>query len=142
MNRLTSALVVLTVFVTASCVDVNGGAVELSWAITKADGTRTSDCADVGIARVRLVGEPVDGSALPSVDDDWPCDAFHGTTAFDIPEGSYSFSIEVVCTDGMLVQTAQVPAPIVRKITLGNVAQLDALLIVTDDTGQACGPMP
>jgi hypothetical protein len=126
----------------AACVDVNGGAVELSWAIKKADGQPVNDCDAARISRVTLHAVPVAPTTGSELADSWSCDAFHGTTLFNIPAGQYALSI-TLCDGTGLTQTGRVPAPIVRDITKGDVVELDALLIVTNVNGEACStPTP
>lgn len=126
----------------AACVDVNGGAVELSWSIRSADGQALT-CDSSEIARVRLTAASVDETG-ERVFDDWPCDPPHGTTLFNIREGRYSLTIEPLCADRSIAD-ATVPPPIVRDIVEGEVAQLNALLIVVQPqtVGEsACGGTP
>jgi hypothetical protein len=131
----------------AGCVDISGGAVELSWGITKPNGDIVRDCAGVGLAKVRLEGYAAPGpcggpGTSPAFLAEWPCSEFHGSTEFNIAEGRYCMFITPVCANVADTPSASVPSPIVRQITLGEVAQLNALLIVTDDTGEACAPVP
>lgn len=121
------------------CVDVNGGAVELSWSIRTVDGRALDDpCRVSGIARVRLDAEEVGVAQPVRKFRSWSCGAFHGTTLFEIPEGTYSLSVVPLCGDGVTRADATVPAPIVRDVVEGEVAQLNALLIVVPATGNAC----
>ena len=110
----------------AGCVDINGGAVELRWEIGQVDGSKTT-CGETQVARVRLCATPEDGGA--ALCNDWLCSDYQGATAFDIPSGRYALSIAPLCTDGS-TPSAAVPAPIVRDISNGDVAQLNTLLIV------------
>jgi hypothetical protein len=134
----------LLVLALQSCVDVNGGAVELSWAIRRENGTPGS-CAEAGVARIQLCarqeGQP-DAPCAPV--DEWPCETYRGTTRFDIPPGRYAFSIVPICRSGAESPhpNTRVPAPIVRDITEGDVAELDALLIVAGDANLVCASLP
>lgn len=120
------------------CVDVNGGAVELGWIIRRSDGEGLS-CSQAGIAAVRL--EAVSQSSDRSIYQSWACAAKRGTTLFDIPEGRYALSITPTCA-GKEPAFAQVPPPVVRDIVMGEVAQLNVLLISVPGSGAACGGSP
>jgi hypothetical protein len=130
------------------CVDVRGGAVELSWTIRTEEGGSCS-CARAEIDRIELLGTRCDhllsggicGAPCPNNPDmicpagperliTWTCEEGHGTTVFDIPEGRWAFEIEAVTMNGLSAQAA-VPEPIVRDVVTGEVAMLDALLITT-----------
>jgi hypothetical protein len=120
----------------AGCVDVSGGAVELSWTFYDREGTRRS-CAAAGVDRLRLEGVVVDGSDAPAYAVEWPCDEGRGATPFDIQPGRYAFRLAPICKTGVL--DATVPEPIVRDIVEGDVASLRALLIVGNQPeGLAC----
>src|SRR5262245_60414948 len=80
-----------------TCVEINGGAVEISWVIRSQAGSAITDCgcADPAIAKVRLVlvgrGEP--GSAINGATPcagqaqcDFACSRQTGSTAFNIQE--------------------------------------------------------
>jgi hypothetical protein len=129
----------------SACVDVNGGAVELSWSIRTENGD-SSSCGNANIARVELCGRDLSmpgdldaGSASCAVRDSWACGDQHGTTAFDIKPGRYELSITPICPSPDDVTMATVPAPIVRDISEGDVAQLNALLIIGNGAdGVAC----
>jgi hypothetical protein len=108
----------------AGCVDINGGAVEVRWEIRQADGDQTS-CGDTKVAEVVLCARPVEGG--PATCRYWPCTEYQGTTAFSIEPGRYALSIAPRCATG--IPNANVPAPILRDITNGNVTELNTLLI-------------
>jgi len=128
-----------------ACVDVNGGAVELSWEIRANDGSRR-DCTDEGIVQVNLCAQSCDvqvagacaGDVLCPVET-WACSGEHGATQFEIPAGPSALSIQPICDDGTLAN-GTVPDPIVRTIANGRVTQLNALLIVVPTLGRACDP--
>jgi hypothetical protein len=128
MIRYQAAKFLIALVCLASCVDVNGGAVELRWEIRKTDGNRTS-CADAGVARVRLIAAPLSGA--PPIYRTWNCDDHQAATAFDLPPGRYALSIQSVCSgeDAGVQAAERVPEPILRDITSGNVAELNTLLI-------------
>lgn len=108
---------------------------ELSWDIRTLDGERTT-CEAWRIDTVQLRcqepkgASPCTGARLPT----WECSDYGGATRFVIPDGLWKFSIDVRCGDGSPA-AVRVPDPIVREIRTGEVAQLNALLIVVE---QAC----
>jgi hypothetical protein len=125
-------LSVLSILV--GCVEVSGGAVELSWTIRDIEGKACS-CGESAIESVELLATPCDelaedGSCLGDerVADTWPCDALRGSTAFDIPEGRWAFEIRAVVTDPIASDPRE-PSPIIRDVLSGEVTHLDALLI-------------
>jgi hypothetical protein len=136
-------------------VDVNGGAVELSWSIHKTDGTQSS-CAEANLAQVALCLRSCDAFAaglcrrqLPDgtlVDDmqcpfvTFSCDRLHGSTAFEIPPGRKELWIRPLCANATVLATAQVPESLLRDVTEGEVTELNALLITVPSQGPACGP--
>ena len=120
------------------CVDVRGGAVELSWTIRTEEGGSCS-CARAEIDRIELLATPCDllesdGTCVGSPQHrnawTWSCQESHGTTLFDIPEGRWGFKIEAFTMNDLPAEAA-VPPPIVRDVVTGEVAMLDALLITT-----------
>jgi hypothetical protein len=121
------------------CVDVNGGAVELSWSIFTVGGDATT-CEVSRIDHVTLVYTNTDADAGGSGQfaRSFPCSDGKGATSFTIPRGRYAIEIQPKCADESDADTT-VPSPIVRDIVDGEVAQLNALLIVVDDPqGVAC----
>ncbi len=133
----------------AGCVDVNGGAVELRWEIRDINGHGVT-CADSGLEQVRLRAIPVDGGGDVKCEGGerckiFACAAYYGSTAFEIPAGRYSLAIEVVCpvdVDASVAEgpSASVPAPIIRDISNGNVAELNTLLIEKQFLNQTICP--
>ena len=133
-----------------SCVNVEGGAVELSWEIRTADGVRPdSPCEVSGIAQVGLCirGCADDAAAaepgtctgeLICPQTRWECEKFTGSTRFDVGTGPAELFIEAYCQDGTKAQGVQVPSPIVRRIALGQVTQLNALLITLPAADAPC----
>jgi hypothetical protein len=132
-----------------ACVDVEGGAVELSWEIRTAQGGRPDQpCATSGIAEIGLCirGCGADPAAEPGTCTGelicpharWECEKFTGSTRFDVSTGPAELFIEAYCQDGTKAQGVQVPGPIVRTIAFGQVAQLNALLITLPATDPAC----
>jgi hypothetical protein len=132
------------------CVAVDGGAVELSWDIRDADGQPLdSPCTAARIAQVGLCARRCDLDAsfagncqgeLVCPKAQWSCEKLTGSTRFDLPEGPTELFIEAYCEDGSKARGVQVPSPIVRSISAGQVAQLNALLITLppSEAGAAC----
>lgn len=143
-------LAMLQAVTSVACVEVNGGAAELSWSVRTFDGARVeedchtdadSDEPKVHLEGIRLAWKAVaDGEDGASMEpDDWkqfPCADGRGITEFSIPPGQQMFWIVPVC-DGAILPAAgsfQVPPPIVRTVREGTVTTLDALLVVADES--------
>jgi hypothetical protein len=129
----------------AACVDVDGGAVELSWKLRPASSSledKFVDC-DSGqpgtnpVTRIRLDWD-VNG-VLGSRS--WRCDDNHGVTGFDLPEGEALLSIAPVCAEGPASEaTYTAPAPIMRRVIAGDTVTLGAVEIVLQVS--YCGQQP
>jgi hypothetical protein len=137
-----------------ACVDVNGGAVELSWSIRTVEGTQSdcgSDNANIGSVSlcvrscdVQVAGicmhmtdtGPVDDTVCP--ESTWSCSRLHGDTHFDIAPGPKELWITAGCDDGSAARVT-VPESIVRDVVEGEVTELNALLITWEPSaGKAC----
>jgi hypothetical protein len=126
----------------AGCVQVDGGAVELSWSLRTFEGESITSCGDAAIARVRLCwisleldgGEAQDG-CRPQNSREFACGNESGITGFDLPPGRTSLFVQPICLDGSAARegTYDVPAPIVRTVQEGKVVTLSSLLIVASD---------
>ena len=123
-----------------SCVDVEGGAVEIRWAINDANGIRIS-CADAGFSDVRLFLAPQNGpdaglTACPTDPCTFPCTSTVGTTAFVIDAGTYEMWIRPIDinTGEALGETEGVTTPptIVREVIRGELTELGVYLIAVD----------
>jgi hypothetical protein len=128
----------------SACVPINGGAVEISWAIRSTAGSAITDCgcADPSISRVRLVlvgmGGAIDGATpcAGKAQCDFSCQRQTGSTAFDITEthGTEKYEISVVALDaqGAEIPKEQVmtPAPILRDVVRGQPTEVEAFQIV------------
>jgi len=135
-----------------ACVEINGGAAEFSWSIRSPAGTasacdlrETDSGADrPDILSVQLCWEAVPDAGSPSLVCNrgrravFDCTLSRGATDFVIAGGRTAFWVEPLCFDGEPLEAGavDVPAPIVRDVIRGQVATLDALLIVAD--AQAC----
>lgn len=127
----------LWVVTNTGCVDVDGGAVEVSWTVRTFEGNTTS-CGAVGLERIRVCWQALetDASSLGQCRE-FACSASRGITKFAIVPGRTALFLEPVCSDGMLARNYQVPPPIVRVIKEGEVATLNQLLIVAS-TNRDC----
>lgn len=134
------------------CAEVDGGAVELSWKLRPASSSLADKFVDCDLAgddgvrppgitgsvtRIRLdwqVGER-DGFAS------WPCDDNHGVTGFDLPEGDALLSVTPECGDvPASPDTYTAPAPVQRRVNLGDTVSLGAVELVLQVS--YCGSQP
>lgn len=132
----------------AGCVDIDGGAVEVSWAIFSRDGRAINDCACASprVSFVRLHLESVTDSALqPCAGVNacrFSCGRKTGATPFMIPPGQYLMSLVPLGTDGTDIAAAtttqdprpsvQRPAPQWRSVVRGQPTQLEAFMLEAD----------
>ena len=123
------------------CVEINGGAVEVSWAIFARDGRAITDCrcADPSIAFVRLnlVSDP-DGASQPCAGLEgcrFACDRKTGATPFLVPPGQYLMSLVPVDASGNDVPigasatSIDSPAPQSRAVVRGQPTELEAFML-------------
>lgn len=117
---------------------VDGGAIELSWSLRSFTGDPIDQCANAGIDTIRVWWEADDETGRPAFTD-FVCEESRGVTGFEVPEGATRVWVEPVCTDGTEAApgTYQAPAPIVRDVSNGDVITLNALLIVVSDNTKA-----
>jgi hypothetical protein len=127
------------------CNDVSGGAVELSWKLRGTAGsTETFLTCEIdrpgtgNIEKIRLDWN-VDGVAASR---EWPCDDGHGTTGFELPEGTALLQVSPVCAmHDAAPDTYTAPAPEQRTVIAGNTISLggvELLLEVSSCDQQAC----
>jgi hypothetical protein len=135
MNIHAHARVVVTIFTClslhASCADVSGGAVELSWLLRPSNGDESvcsdqSCCQTSRVAQMRLnwsvAGNP--GS------DAWRCDDNRAVTKFEIPPGDATLWVAPECACGPATpDTYEAPAPVVRTLVVGEVVSLNAVVV-------------
>ena len=130
----------------AGCIEIDGGAVELSWSLRSFDGDEVDPdpCNMARVDEVRVCWQSVeDGAATTGVcesSESFPCAEENGVSGFEIDPGSTAFWIEPICRDGDTadVGTYQVPPPIVRTVAEGRIVTLNSLLIVVTPTGESC----
>lgn len=138
----------LCLLVHGGCVDVNGGAVELSWRLRPASSSlpdKFVDCTSgqpgTGpVARIRLGWEMQDGTGRVG-EASWRCDDNYGVTGFDLPEGEALLEVQPECLDGpATADTYTAPAPQRRRVILGDTVSLGAVEIVLQVS--YCGQQP
>lgn len=127
----------------AGCIEIDGGAVELSWSLRSFDGDRVRSCQLALIEEVRVCWESVEGGTSVGVcagSESFPCGEENGVSGFEIDPGRAAFWIEPICTDGSPADPGsyQVPPPIVRTVEDGKIVTLNSLLIVVTPFGTSC----
>lgn len=141
-------MLVLGLAAAGACVEVNGGAVELSWSLRTFEDTTTS-CAQANVNEIRLIWEDAsdspDGGNRPGTHADFDCVENRGVTGFDVPEGDQLLRVQPICEDGnpATEHTYEVPPPILRQVRAGEVVTLNSLLVVVgcqNNTGCTCAP--
>jgi hypothetical protein len=132
LPRLAAPLILLSCLpFLQQCVSVDGGAIELSWALRTTDGEVTN-CFDARVEGIRVSWSvEVSATRTLSFHASFRCDDDSGATSFDVPAGTASITVAPECADGNVaaIDTYEAPPPIVRRIREGEVATLDALLI-------------
>jgi hypothetical protein len=138
------------------CVEIRGGAVEVSWVVRSSTGAAITDCscAFPPIATVRLslvgnLGSICDGKAQCDFCEgqaqcNFPCQRQTGSTAFDIPPTppgeSYQISLSAVDSSGNSIAPTDVmaPAPILRTVVAGQPTETEAFQLVALGCGAEC----
>jgi hypothetical protein len=121
------------------CIDVNGGAVELSWKLRPRSSEVEDKFVDCNsglagtnpITRMRLNWQV--GEVLGS--EEWPCNDSHGVTGFELPTGTALLTVVPVCAGGPALPESYIaPSVEQRRVTTGDTVSLGAVeLIVTVD---------
>jgi hypothetical protein len=125
-----------------ACVDINGGAVELAWALFGSGGRQCCNednpCLAAQVDEVWLRLQPISASGTASASLDFPfaCNLNQSATNFVIPEGRYRITVDARNTQHPAC-LASGPAPIEREIHRGEVAELGALALTVPRCG--CG---
>jgi hypothetical protein len=140
-RRLT--IVALGVFLESaagSCVQIDGGAVEVSW-VVHANGRAITDCTcsdpEIASVRIEIVGQ---GGAIEGTKPCagrpqcvFSCQRQTGATPFDIPEThgdeAYSISLVAVGKNGADLPEVRTPAPILRSVVRGQPTEVEAFLL-------------
>src|SRR5450432_2079072 len=124
------------------CVEINGGAVEVSWAIFARDGRAINDCgcSEPRIAEVRLnlVSDP-GGASQPCAGVAacrFSCGRKVGATPFMVPPGQYLMSLVPIGSDGNDLPAAGGPDVAVlappaqsRTVVRGQPTELEAYML-------------
>ncbi|HEY5447976.1 MAG TPA: hypothetical protein VIQ54_04465 [Polyangia bacterium] len=138
----TTALLLSLSFLSAACVEIDGGAVEISWVIRSETGSAITDCgcASPSIATVRLKLTGVGGTiedyqpCAGNAHCDFPCGRQTGSTPFNIKETHgderYQVSIAAVGTDGTELLQVMTPAPILREVARGQPTEVESMQLV------------
>lgn len=145
MRAHVSIVHLLTVLAAGStaCIEIDGGAVELSWSLRSFDGDRVDSCAKARIDEVRVCWEEVESGSSTGIcegSQSFPCGEENGVSGFSIAPGQTAFWIEPICVDGSPADPGsyQVPPPIVRTVDDGKIVTLNSLLIVVTPFGSSC----
>lgn len=124
-----------------SCVPIQGGSVEVSWAVRDANGRAINDCSctapQIAAVRIELVGKggsiagttPCAGRAQCQ----FSCQRQTGATPFDIPptqgDEQYLISVIPVDKDGKDLLVIRRPAAISRTVVNGQPTEVEAFLL-------------
>ena len=145
MRAHTSILVALLAAAASACIEIDGGAVELSWSLRSFDGDRVGSCSKALVEDVRVCWQPVSGvgtvdDSMCDVSQSFPCGEENGVSGFEIDPGLTAFWALPICRDGAPPEegTYQVPPPIVRTVEDGKIVTLNSLLIVVTPFEQGC----
>lgn len=137
------------------CVEINGGAVEVSWAIFSRDGRAIRDCScaepSIGFVRLQLVSEadptiqPCAGVAACR----FSCGRQTGATPFMVPPGQYLMSVIPVAPDGTDLPTTSAPGgektavqtlpPVSRTVVRGQPTGPEAFGLETECAARCNG---
>jgi hypothetical protein len=138
------------------CVEIQGGAVEVPWAIFAPDGHAITDCscavlpaigassdaAEIPIAYVRLDLDSFPPGTMPCAGLDacrFTCSRKIGATPFMIPQGQYQMSLVPLAADGtQLMDLNPITGP-VRPVTYGQPTELEAFTITADCASRCNG---
>ncbi|HXT95710.1 MAG TPA: hypothetical protein VN853_05375 [Polyangia bacterium] len=150
--RLLLAAMAFVASLIPACVQIHGGAVEISWlVVSSGTGGVITDCscADPAISKVRLVltgrGGTIEGATpcAGKAQCDFPCQNQTGATPFDIPPTGpgESYDVQVVAVDqtGTEVPQSQImtPALILRQVVEGQPTEVEAFTL-TAPCAAAC----
>lgn len=122
------------------CVDVDGGAVELSWKLRARAGSTSTflNCTIalsptnqvVEVAKIQLDWEVEGQTGSRS----WPCDDDHGATKFELPEGRALLRVRPICANDVPAHpnTYTAPAPEQRNVIAGNTVSLGGVELLLE----------
>ena len=151
LRMLTVPFLVTLAVAAAGCVQISGGAVEVSWEV-QANGRAITDCscASPQIAKVRidLVGKggSIEGATpcAGRAQCEFSCQRKTGATPFDIPETkpgeTYGIKVVPVGADNIDLVGNFAPDPVYRTVSRGQPTEVEAFLL---DVGcdNSCGGM-
>lgn len=124
----------------SGCVQIDGGAVEVSW-VVHANGRMITDCScsDPLISRVRIQLEGMGGGiqgdtpCANRAQCEFSCQRQTGATPFDIQptQGDEIYAVSVIAmgADGQDLPLPMMPAPILRTVTRGQPTEVGAFLL-------------
>lgn len=130
----------------SGCVQIDGGAAELSWSIRDSEGRSVSTCSDVSIQKIRLCWQSVEEAGTETLTcpdtraEEFECVERTGVTGFEIDPGRTALFIIPLCEPGdagiqpAVEESYVVPPPIVRTVEDGRVVTLNSLLLVVNRT--------
>lgn len=146
--RLAPCAAAMAAVLGAGCVEIDGGAVELSWSLRTFGGAAVESCGEAAIQDIRLCWEPLEDGATTTEGAvcragqrrRFSCSDSSGVTGFVLDPGRTAFWIEPVCDDGEAADpgTYAVPPPIVRTVQEGKIISLTSLLLVVSPPGDTC----
>lgn len=122
----------------AGCVQIHGGAIEVSWAIFAPGGRAITDCScvDPEIVEMRLNLSSVDGAGTNPCGDRaecrFACGRKTGSTPFDVPPGRYAMWLSALGADGADLELApgfRSTPPSTWPVVWGQPTELDALTV-------------
>lgn len=142
-NVPTAVIVLALVAGGPACIEIDGGAVELSWSLRSFDGDRVRNCNAARVDEVRICWQSIDDGTSTGVcqgSQSFPCGEENGVSGFEIAPGRTAFWVEPICFDGSPAEVGsyQVPPPIVRTVEDGKIVTLDSLLIVVTPFASGC----
>jgi hypothetical protein len=124
----------------SGCVEIEGGAVEVSW-VVHANGRAITDCGCsapvISKVRIRLEGRGGGIEGLKPCEGrpqcEFSCQRQTGATPFDIPptraDEAYAVSVVAVGQDGQELPAVMTPEPILRTVMKGQPTEVGAYLL-------------
>ncbi len=128
-----------------ACVDVSGGAVEVSWKVFSPSGSECpeegSRCQAGGVATVVIRAQRLDtpdgGAGSPVLESrEFRCEAQTGSTDFNLVDGRYALSLALKPRGpcGAVDCRFTVPPPIVKDVRYSQVTQMGLLEIISENS--------
>src|SRR5215831_19489903 len=141
MRRCFALALVLAAAGGGACVDIHGGAVDLSWTIFGPNGQAC--CPNGNFCKAAGDGVRVrvqlhrDTCETESTDRLFACEIVQGATPFDIsPDGTYCIAVDAIDQTGAVVATG--PGPVLRDIARGDVVELGAVALTVSECPSPC----